>query len=272
VIRRFSSDDPVEPPKDDANAPWYWFRPASAPSKKAGLHRFVWDLHWARPTGQGCSLPISATPRNTKCEPEGPFVAPGTYMVRLRVGEPGVGNPTHGAIFTVRMDPRVKASAAALKQQYELSMGLYDAHEGSVAAQAKIASLRAQIADRRTRAASVSAGLDSLDARLVALSGAGGGGRGGRGGGGGGGGGGRGGATGALAAESFGSVAGSVLGPLNVLQDADEQPVAALVRTATERIGAFKVLEARWSAVLKTDLPALNARLGAAGATAIPSP
>lgn len=260
VIRRFSSDDRFDPPQDDGNAPWYWFRPGSAPSNKAGLHRFVWDLHYARPTGQACSLPISATPRQTKCEPEGPWVHPGKYMIRFWVGEKGVGNPQHGAILTVRMDPRVKASAAALKQQYDLSMGLYDAHEASVAAQARISGLRSQLAERRSKASALGAAIDSLDARLVALAGATGGGRGGRGGG------------GAPASETFGSIASSVLGPLNVLQDADEQPVAAVVAGATERIKAFKAfkaLEARWNAIVKTDLVALNARLKAAGAAEV---
>jgi photosystem II stability/assembly factor-like uncharacterized protein len=269
VIRTFSSGDKFDPPQDDGNAPWYWGRPLSPLSNRAGINRYVWDLHYSRPTGQPCSLPISATPRNTKCEPEGPWVHPGVYSVRLTVD-----GATYTQPLTVRVDPRVKATTAALKQQYDLSIGLYDAHEISTAAQAKITALRATLSDRKMRATRLSAAanpgdaiaaLDALDAKLLALAGASGGGRGGRGGGG------RGGAP-AAGAETFSSIAGSVLGPLNVIQDADEQPVSAVVTAATERINAFKALEAKWNAILKTDLPALNAKLKAVGATEVAIP
>ncbi len=121
ALRRFSSDDPTPAPTDQGNAPWYWFRPASAPSVKAGLQRYTWDLHYARAT-ENCQLPISATPFNTKCEPEGPWANPGTYTARLTVD--GV---VQTQSFTVRMDPRVRTPAAALKQQHDLSVALYDA-------------------------------------------------------------------------------------------------------------------------------------------------
>ncbi|MFN8717983.1 MAG: WD40/YVTN/BNR-like repeat-containing protein [Gemmatimonadaceae bacterium] len=121
VLRTFSSDDPTPPPADAGNWPRWWFRPATAPSAKAGLQRFTWDLHYARPTDQ-CALPISATPFNTKCEPEGPWVMPGTYTVRLTV-DGAVQRQT----FTVRMDPRVKTPRAALQRQHDLSVALYDA-------------------------------------------------------------------------------------------------------------------------------------------------
>ncbi|MDQ8165843.1 MAG: hypothetical protein P3A28_08835, partial [Gemmatimonadota bacterium] len=254
VIRTFSSTDKFDPPQDDGNAPWYWFRVGKPLPATAGIHRMVWDLHYERPTGQPCSLPISATPRQTKCEPEGPFVAPGPYTARLTVGD-----QAYTQTFAVRMDPRVKASATAIAQQTALSLGLYDAHETSVARQATARELRAALADRKTRTPSLAAAIDSLDAKIVAIAGAGGaGGRGGRGGG-------RGGAPAAgSSGETFASTAASVLGPLNVLQDADEQPVTAVVAGATERITAFKALEARWAAVT-TDLTSLNLKFKAAG-------
>ncbi len=120
VLRTFASDDPTPAPRDEDNAPWYWFRPAQAPSARAGLHRFTWDLHYARPTTE-CSLPISATPFNTKCEPEGPWVMPGTYTVRLTVD-----GAAQQRTFAVRMDPRVRTPRATLQQQHDLSVALYD--------------------------------------------------------------------------------------------------------------------------------------------------
>ncbi|MFN0097959.1 MAG: glycoside hydrolase [Gemmatimonadaceae bacterium] len=121
VVRKFSTTDPTPAPADLGNWPRYWFRPAKAPSTKSGLQRFVWDLHYTRPT-ETCSLPISATPSNTKCEPEGPWVLPGTYTARLTVDGTVLTKR-----FTVRMDPRVKTPALALKQQHDLSVALYDA-------------------------------------------------------------------------------------------------------------------------------------------------
>ena len=121
VLRNYSSDDPTSPPTDQGNAPWYWFRPASAPSAKAGLQRYTWDLHYTRPV-ENCQLPISATPFNTKCEPEGPWAHPGTYTARLTVD-----GAVHTQQFSVRMDPRVKTPLAALRQQHDLSVALYDA-------------------------------------------------------------------------------------------------------------------------------------------------
>lgn len=121
VLRTYASSDPTPAPADAGNWPRYWFRPAAAPSTKAGLQRFTWDLHYARPSAE-CALPISATPFNTKCEPEGPWVMPGVYTARLTVD--GV---VQSHTFTVRMDPRVKTAVAALKQQHDLSVALYDA-------------------------------------------------------------------------------------------------------------------------------------------------
>ncbi len=121
VLRTFSSDDPTPSPADAGNWPRYWFRPAAAPSAKAGLQRFTWDLHYARPTDQ-CSLPISGTPYNTKCEPEGPWVMPGTFTARLTVD-----GAVQSQTFTVRMDPRVRTPLVALRQQHDLSVALHDA-------------------------------------------------------------------------------------------------------------------------------------------------
>ena len=70
------------------------------------------------PAGE-CSLPISATPHNTKCEPEGIWAQPGQYTAKLTVD-----GKSYTQSFTVRMDPRVKATAAALQQQYSLSLAL----------------------------------------------------------------------------------------------------------------------------------------------------
>ena len=158
VLRTYASDDPTPAPADAGNAPWYWFRPAAAPSAKAGLQRFTWDLHYARPTTE-CSLPISATPFNTKCEPEGPWAMPGTYTVRLTVD-----GAVQTRALTVRMDPRVRTPLAALRQQHDLSVALYDAMlEGrALAARVKAAGDAALAAEIERAVGTHSAVIDAL--------------------------------------------------------------------------------------------------------------
>jgi hypothetical protein len=56
---------------------------------------------------------------------------------------------------------------------------------------------------------------------------------------------------------------------MNLLQGADVQPTAVQVKAiADARAGAAQIM-ARWGAIKTVDLPALNARLTAAGLPAI---
>ena len=119
VLRRYSSSDPPEPLVEGRNTPDYWIRPHQALSAKAGFHRFVWDLHHERPAVPSFSYPIAAIYRNTPRTPVGSWALPGTYSVRLTVD--GV---TRTERLTVRLDPRVKTSAADMKLQYDTSRAI----------------------------------------------------------------------------------------------------------------------------------------------------
>ena len=121
VIRRFHSGDPVPPVQDTGNVPWYWIRPVRVPSAAAGMHRFVWDLHYP-PLAGPPSYPIAAVPFNTAPDASSPWVLPGTYTVRLTAGGKTMTQP-----LVVQMDPRVKTPAAGLAQQFALSLEMYDA-------------------------------------------------------------------------------------------------------------------------------------------------
>jgi photosystem II stability/assembly factor-like uncharacterized protein len=119
IVRRYSSTDPPEPLVEGRNTPDYWIRPHQALSAKAGFHRFVWDLHHERPAVPAFSYPIAAIYRNTPRTPVGSWALPGTYRVRLTVE--GV---TRTEPLTVRLDPRVKTSAADIKLQYDTSRAI----------------------------------------------------------------------------------------------------------------------------------------------------
>jgi photosystem II stability/assembly factor-like uncharacterized protein len=113
VVRRFASDDPPEPPVEKRNIPDYWIRPPQTLGTRAGLHRFVWDLHYPRPRASEFAYPISAIPANTPAEPRGPWAVPGAYTLRLTVGGQRLEQP-----LRVKLDPRVTSSLDALRAQF----------------------------------------------------------------------------------------------------------------------------------------------------------
>jgi photosystem II stability/assembly factor-like uncharacterized protein len=121
VVRKYSSTDAPEPPVEGRNIPDYWIRPAQQVSTAAGLHRFVWDLHYPAPASSSFEYPISAIYRNTWREPRGPWVLPGAYKIRLIVDGVVVEQP-----LVVKMDPRVQTPAAGLERQFALSMQMYE--------------------------------------------------------------------------------------------------------------------------------------------------
>ena len=255
VVRAYSSADASEQPRDMGNWPYYWFRPPQAMGTKAGLQRYVWDLHYT-PPGGACELPISATPFNTKCEPEGPWVHPGTYMVRLTVDGKSYTQP-----ITVKMDPRVKTAAADLARHSTLSLALYDAALDAPAIAKQIRAVHTQLTARVAGATGgLASELTALATRLDALAGpeeTQGDGRGGRGG------------AAASAAESFSSISGKFLPVLALLQEADNTPTTQAVSVANERLKSLAALRATWTGISTRELLSLNLKLKAAGAAPV---
>jgi len=84
------------------------------------MHRFLWDMHYTPIPGVEPEFPMTATYRNTAPQATSPWVAPGDYTVALTVDGKTFTQP-----LTVAMDPRVKASAADLQEQFDLSWRLY---------------------------------------------------------------------------------------------------------------------------------------------------
>jgi photosystem II stability/assembly factor-like uncharacterized protein len=194
LVRRYSSEDPVTPIPDPASAPVpvYWYRAPQKLETSAGLHRFIWDVHYqplppAPGAGEGGfggrgGLPIQAIPFNTAPAPSTPWVTPGIYTLRLTAG-----GQKHEQPIEVKQDPRVKTPALVMQNVYALTDALYfgalDAHDAAIA----LAELRQKATKEREGATGAGAqALDAFIAKAQALEGtpqAGGGGRGGRGGG-----------------------------------------------------------------------------------------
>jgi photosystem II stability/assembly factor-like uncharacterized protein len=141
LVRRFSSAD--QPEKVNENAlpyPTYWFRPQQVLSRVAGMHRFIWDLHYAPPPGVRRSYPMTAILKDTPLSPVGPWVLPGEYAVQLTVN-----GRMYRQILVVNMDPRIPASQEVLKNQFDLSMICYDGLKQVATVREKINDVRARI-------------------------------------------------------------------------------------------------------------------------------
>jgi hypothetical protein len=162
VIRRYSSDDRPIQPVEGRNIPDYWLRLPQSLSAAPGLHRFVWDLRYAPPAVDDFSYPIAAVAGNTPRTPEGAFVLPGTYQVRLTVA----GRVLRQAVV-VRMDPRVRTSPADLAVQLKLSRAVDEALHQLAPARAELRK-RQGAGDLPARQADVLRALDAAARDLAA--------------------------------------------------------------------------------------------------------
>ena len=126
VIRTYASTDRVRKPDPatdpiaynklcqetpnapDCALPLYWPAPPQILKTSEGMHRFTWDLHYdptpgvtaGRGGGGGAG---GAVPHRTYPGVNSPWVAPGTYTVRLTADGASMTQP-----IVVKLDPRVK--------------------------------------------------------------------------------------------------------------------------------------------------------------------
>jgi photosystem II stability/assembly factor-like uncharacterized protein len=121
LVRRYRGDDPAEITEAEIKqglVPPYWMIPHQSLSGKSGMHRWVWDMYYTAPVGTfRRGFPISAVPHATPRLPQGPMAIPGDYSVRLIVDGKALEQP-----LTLRADPRIEASAEALRQQLDLGL------------------------------------------------------------------------------------------------------------------------------------------------------
>jgi photosystem II stability/assembly factor-like uncharacterized protein len=223
LVRRYASTDPVEPPDPQLAVPTYWVRPPHPLSNAPGLHRFLWDMHFAPPAEGRPALPMQAIAHDTAPSNVAPWVLPGVYKVTLTANGQRYTQP-----LTVKMDPRVHTPAPELAQLFTLSKQIYDDIVQASKSQQEIRARRAKLRDHPDQA--------ELDKKLAALEGGGGGGRGG-------GGGGRGAA--ASGPDTFASVNGALAGLLRTLQGADAAPTTQAVAAAADRHKALAALQQR---------------------------
>src|SRR6185369_1675984 len=127
VIRTYSSKDAVRSPDPatdpvaynklcqqtptaaDCALPLYWPAPPQILKTAAGMHRFTWDMHYDALPGGGAGGrgggAGGAVPHRTYAAVNAPWVAPGTYSVRLTANGQSQTQP-----IVIKMDPRVKVT------------------------------------------------------------------------------------------------------------------------------------------------------------------
>ncbi len=114
------------------------------PPTRAGMNRFLWD---ARYPGAQLPMPAGALKGFLSVDhspPSPPVAPPGRYAVRL-----SVDGQDHERPFEVRKDPRVKASDADLRAQFELMVDLQALYSEVADAIIRIREVRAQVDGRR---------------------------------------------------------------------------------------------------------------------------
>ncbi len=244
VVRRYSSAD-VPPQAEQLNIPLYWVRPSQVLSAAAGMHRFLWDMHYSPLPGSRADYPIAAVYRNTAPEPSSPWVMPGQYTVILTAN-----GKSYTQQLTVKIDPRVQTPAAGLQRQFTIAKQLYDDAVPVSAAADQASVLRKQLLDltKKSPPGPVATAIEDFSKKLQSLAGAEGGRRG----------------PGGGRLDSLGALRGALVGLMRTVNGADVAPTSQVEATATDLHGQVAPMLGRWGALQQTDLPALNQQLRAA--------
>ena len=102
LVRNLSSTDKISViDPNQLEIPAYWVKPQASISSKRGTHRLIWNLRYR--------------------SDDGPLVPPGDYRLSMTID---------GQMYSTRLavikDPRVSATVADLKAQFELSLRIGD--------------------------------------------------------------------------------------------------------------------------------------------------
>jgi hypothetical protein len=258
VIRTYSSNDKVmspdpatdpvaynkicqqNPTAPDCGLPLYWPAPQQILKTTAGMHRFSWDMHYdpipgggggGRGGGGG-----AAVPHRTYAGVNSPWVAPGTYSVRLTANGQSQTQP-----ITIKMDPRVKITPD-VQQIFTLTTKMEDNARTAGAAYKDARELVAKLKARPQSAANDALIKKVEDIAPVEAAPSGGGGRGGRGGG----------AAEPPAPPNLSNIAAQMVGAVQGMQAAEMPPTAAELQACSKGEAAYMALMAKWTALKAT--------------------
>jgi photosystem II stability/assembly factor-like uncharacterized protein len=240
LVRKFSSADKPEATEAELKKqliPLYWLRPFRSLSTEAGMHRWVWDLHYPAPVSTRHDYPISAIPGDTPRYPLGPTALPGSYTARLTAN-----GKSYIANFIVKMDPRVKITATGLDQKFHLETRLASLLSQTSKAVMQAGSIREPLQKLSEQA--TGATKDSVQAFQKKLTGV------------------LGAPSGFFAAPSAEATLARANGQVTVLYgqvwQADAEPTTAQSEAVTTTEHDVSDVMKRWDAIKMADIPALN--------------
>jgi hypothetical protein len=171
LVRRYSSTDkplPMEELAAHHPIPMYWVRPRQILSAEAGMHRFVWDVHYPPPQALNMEFPISAIVHNTPLHPLGAWALPGNYTAKLTVD-----GKSYSRQLTLIMDPRIKTSADDLAKQHQMEIGAVAGMDDSLEELQQVQSVRAQLKELAAKAkGKLAEQVDAVDKQCAELQGA----------------------------------------------------------------------------------------------------
>jgi hypothetical protein len=145
-------------------------RTVKKPKAEAGHNRAAWDLAYDQPRPRKDPEKDEEEGDSEFGPPNrGPQVLPGTYRVRLTVGDTVVEQPVN-----VRVDPTVAVSAADLQAQFDMAMALHEMRVEMHETLRGLDALKLQIEERKKLAVSARPDLPAdwtkaLDAKAQAL-------------------------------------------------------------------------------------------------------
>ena len=159
VVRSFSSSDkPTRPDLAKIETAPDWIDSPPPPATGAGLHRFVWDLHYAPQPDLASDDPEE--------QEHGVWAPPGKYWVEFSAGGKNYRQP-----FTVAPDPRVKLPASVYARQFALARDIEHARVQIAATLAEAGEIHSTIGLRsKSAGSSGAAALTAADQQLLAVS------------------------------------------------------------------------------------------------------
>jgi len=253
VIRTYSSRDAIrdpdpatnpaaynkicqqEPTAQDCGLPLYWPAPHQTLKTVAGMHRFTWDMHYdpiagGGGGGRGGGGAGGAVPHRTYAAVNSPWVAPGSYTVRLTVNGKALTQP-----IMIKMDPRVKITPEVL-QIFTLTTRMESDARRAEAAYHEARGLVDKVNGNDALAKQLNDIAPPEPARAVE------GGRGGRGGG-------RGGAAADERPANLSDIAGEMVASVMPMQASEMPPTAVQLKACADRQTAYTAVMARWTAL-----------------------
>src|SRR5487761_210860 len=253
LVRRYSSTDKPAPPdlQKLAITP-NWILPPALLSTRAGMHRFVWDLHYALPS----ELVSQRAGEDENYSADGVWAPPGRYTVRLTVDGRSYRQP-----LELKQDPRVQVTQAALQQQFELARRIEAQRSVLAEAATEAASVLTQLNALQGKASgSLAQALEAFTRNVEAVAGV---------------------NPAANPDNSIGVppanltslhyLAGAFANLEGTVQSADAAPTTDVMQALSKQLKVLRHTLDQWRSLKQVELPRLNARLQSAGLTQITS-